>query len=158
MPSAINSVQGDGVWDYLPAASPLIIAFYLADAGGDIKSEKYVNPSEAQMLLERRGVTSSAKRPKARGNQRRAKTEKVLMIFFFFWVKTILRPCLLRWASSEGERSRHRAWSDRLRPLLCDGLSAGVDLWDTMRLTNVFLLLLVNVLLQCFDWARSYKT
>lgn len=44
MPPAINIVRRDGVGDYLPAASPLIITFYLADAGGDIKSEKYVNP------------------------------------------------------------------------------------------------------------------
>lgn len=34
MPSAINSVRRDGVGDYHPAASPLIMAFYLADAGG----------------------------------------------------------------------------------------------------------------------------
>ncbi|RCU34837.1 hypothetical protein DVA76_18950, partial [Acinetobacter baumannii] len=51
MPSAINSVRRDGVGDYLPAASPVIIAFYLADAGGDIKSEKYVNPCRRRYLF-----------------------------------------------------------------------------------------------------------
>lgn len=51
MPWAINSVRRDGVRDYLPAASPLIITFYLADAGGDIKSEKYVSPEGVDASL-----------------------------------------------------------------------------------------------------------
>ena len=105
MPRAINSVRRDGVRDYLPAASPLIIAFYLADAAGDIKSEKYVNPRRRRYLSslnsdkEYRSVTSltnaqSERKPKTSKGRERAND---------FWVKTILRTRLLWSAPPERE-------------------------------------------------------
>ncbi len=79
MPWAITSVRRDCVGDYLPAASPLITAFYLADAGGDIKSEKYFKPGgvDTPLVLTPRGhiiVWQASQTPKARGNPRQAKT------------------------------------------------------------------------------------
>lgn len=51
MPRVITCVlRRDGITDNIPAASPFIIALYVADAEGDIKSGKYVGPSRCKYL------------------------------------------------------------------------------------------------------------
>lgn len=134
MPWAVNSVQGDGAGDYLPAASPLIIPFYLADARGDIKSDKYVNPRRWRYFSfnsdrEHHSVTSF---PNAE-SKRKPKTSKGKKSANDFWVKTILRTCLLWCTSSfiQRKQSWQWTWADKPHLLFCDWLSTHTDLSDT---------------------------
>lgn len=73
-------MQRDGVRDYFPAASSIIIAFCLADAGDDIKSEKYVKPegTDTSLVFSTRNITNDQIKRKPETSKDR---ESLLMIF-----------------------------------------------------------------------------